>query len=142
MHIQEKRSCTQTRPNSLANAPHAASEFQKQRSKFLSINIITKYFAIPCKVQKTTKNISFPDVIPPFCSKSRAVYKNNIVVVKFHMPYPVAKERSICSPYQWEFILPYPLLLRFPCSLASKCPTCSTMHWHCICIHIIIRKPL
>ena len=54
------------RPNSLANAAHAASEFRKQRLTFLSINIITKYFALPCKVQKTTKNTSFPDVIPPF----------------------------------------------------------------------------
>ena len=43
------------RPNSLANAAHAASEFRKQRLTFLSINIITKYFALPCKVQKTTK---------------------------------------------------------------------------------------
>ena len=91
MHIQEKRSCTQTRPNSLANAKHAASEFRKPRLKFLSINIITKYFAPPCKVQKTTKNISFPDVIRPFCSKSRAVHKNNIVVTKFHMPYQVVR---------------------------------------------------
>ena len=44
MYIQEKRSCTQKRPNSLANASHAASEFQKQRLTFLSINIITRYF--------------------------------------------------------------------------------------------------
>ena len=79
------------RPNSLANAAHAASEFRKQRLTFLSINIITKYFALPCKVQKTTKNTSFPDVIPPFCSKSRAVHKEDIVVTKFHMPYQVVR---------------------------------------------------
>ena len=108
------------RPNSLANAAHAASEFRKQRLTFLSINIITKYFALPCKVQKTTKNTSFPDVIPPFCSKSRAVHKEDIVVTKFQLPYQVMQKRSTCSPYQREFILPYPLLLRFPCSLAKK----------------------
>ena len=79
------------RPNSLANAAHAASEFRKQRLTFLSINIIIKYFALPCKVQKTTKNTSFPDVIPPFCSKSRAVHKEDIVVTKFHMPYQVVR---------------------------------------------------
>ena len=79
------------RPNSLANAAHAASEFRKQRLTFLSINIITKYLALPCKVQKTTKNTSFPDVIPPFCSKSRAVHKEDIVVTKFHMPYQVVR---------------------------------------------------
>ena len=79
------------RPNSLANAAHAASEFRKQRLTFLSISIITKYFALPCKVQKTTKNTSFPDVIPPFCSKSRAVHKEDIVVTKFHMPYQVVR---------------------------------------------------
>ena len=48
------------RPNSLANAAHAASEFQKQRLIFLSINIIIKYFALPCKVQKTTKKYIVP----------------------------------------------------------------------------------
>ena len=42
MHIQEKIKLHHNRPNSLANAAHAASEFRKQRLTFLSINIITK----------------------------------------------------------------------------------------------------
>ena len=65
-----------------------------------------KTFAPSCKVQKTSKNISIPDVIPPFCSKSRAVCKEDIVVTKFQLPYQVMQKRSTCSPYQREFILP------------------------------------
>ena len=66
-----------------------------------------KTFAASCKVQKTSKNISIPDVIPPFCSKSRAVHKEDIVVTKFQLPYQVMQKRSTCSPYQREFKLPY-----------------------------------
>jgi hypothetical protein len=48
------------------------------------------------------------------------VHKEDIVVTKFQLPYQVMQKRSTCSPYQREFILPYPLLLRFPCSTAKK----------------------
>ena len=60
MHIQEKIKLHHNRPNSLANAAHAASEFRKQRLTFLSINIITKYFALPCKVQKNNEKYIIP----------------------------------------------------------------------------------
>ena len=46
--------------------------------------------------------------------------KKTFVVTKFQLPYQVMQKRSTCSPYQREFILPYPLLLRFPCSTAKK----------------------
>ena len=72
---------------------------------------LPKTFAASCKVQKTSKNISIPDVIPPFCSKSRAVHKEDIVVTKFQLPYQVMQKRSTCSPYHREFILLF--FLRF-----------------------------
>jgi len=43
----------QKRPNSLANATHAASGFQKHTLKFLSINIITRF----CSTMQSPENI-------------------------------------------------------------------------------------
>ena len=139
MHIQEKIKLHHNRPNSLANAAHAASEFRKQRLTFLSINIITKYFALPCKVQKTTKNTSFPDVIPPFCSKSRAVHKEDIVVTKFHMPYQVVKG-NVAHVHRINGSLYFhtPFCYDSHAAWLRKFPTCSTMH--CVCIHIIRKN--
>jgi hypothetical protein len=79
----------QKRPNSLANAKHAASVFRKHPKHFLSINFIFSLFALICKIRKATKIISFPDVIPPFCSKSRVLHKENIAVTKLQSPHEV-----------------------------------------------------
>ena len=79
----------QKRPNSLANAKHAASVFWKHPKHFLSINFISSLFALTCKIRKATKITSFLDVIPPFCSKSRVLHKENIAVTKLQSPHEV-----------------------------------------------------
>ena len=43
------------RPNSLANAAHAAGEFRKQRLTFLSISIITKILCITMQSPENNK---------------------------------------------------------------------------------------
>ena len=145
--VVEKPSCTSRknkvapkRPNSLANALHAASEFRKQRLTFLSINIITRFFAVPCKGQKTMKIVSFPDVIPPFCSKFSAVNK------KLHccnqIPHATSScQRNVAHVHHINGSLYFhtPFCYDSHAAWLSKRPTCSTMH--CICIHII-RKTI
>ena len=51
---------------------------------------------------------------PELCTKKTWLSPNSSCHTKS------CRKRSTCSPYQREFILPYPLLLRFPCSTAKK----------------------
>ena len=88
MHIQETK-LHHKRPNSLANAKHAANVFRNNHWSSCP-------GTLSCKVQKTSKNISIPHVIPPFCSKSRAVCQEDIVVTKFQLQHQVMQKRSTC----------------------------------------------
>ena len=95
------------RPNSLANGAHAASEFRKQRLTFLSINIITKYFALPCSPENNEKYIvprCYSTILQQIQSCAQRRHCCN------QIPHAISScqgERSTCSPYQREFILPY-----------------------------------
>ena len=70
---------------------------------------------------------------PELCTKKTLLSPNSSCHTKS------CRKRSTCSPYQREFILPYPLLLRFPCSTAKKVH--DMQHNAKICIHII-RKTI
>ena len=128
------------RPNSLANAAHAASEFQKQRLTFLSINIIIKYFALPCKVQKTTKKYIVPRCYSTIlqqiqsCAQRRHCCNQN--------PHAISScQGNVAHVHRINGSLYFhtPFCYDSHAAWLRKFPTCSTMH--CICIHII-RKTI
>ena len=74
MHIQENK-LVHKRPHSLANAKHAASEFPNTPNVHIHKLYLAHSLCIHMQSPNITKNISFPDVNPPFCSKFPALHK-------------------------------------------------------------------
>ena len=62
--VEKISSCTSPkRPSSLTHATQTTNKFHKRQNEFFCANFITKHFACIMRKSKTTKNISFPDVI-------------------------------------------------------------------------------
>ena len=70
-----KNKLVHKRPHSLANAKHAASEFPNAPNVHIHKLYLAHSLCIHMQSPNMTKNISFPDVNPPFCSKSPALHK-------------------------------------------------------------------
>ena len=128
------------RPNSLANAAHAASEFRKQRLTFLSISIITKYFALPCKVQKTTKKYIIPRCYSTILQQIQSCAQRRHCCNQ--IPHAISScQGNVAHVHRINGSLYFhtPFCYDSHAAWLRKFPTCSTMH--CICIHII-RKTI
>ena len=101
-----KTSCTSRKRSCTINVQIHLQMRSMQQMYFVNNHWSSCPGTLSCKVQKTSKNISIPHVIPPFCSKSRAVCKEDIVVTKFQLPHQVMQKRSTCVSTGVK--LPYP----------------------------------